>query len=192
MENKKTLIYLSRILVILIFIGLSFFLFFSSPEKLVGSIGVQNAYGLIFILAFLGGLTTFTGVPYHPVLVVLAVGGLNPFLLGLSTAFGVMLGDSTSYFVGYQGGAIVPQGIQRFLRRLLFFAMRYPRTLPLFFFLYGSLCPFSNDFIVISMGLAHYPFWRVMIPLGMGNLVFNISLAYLATYAYQLLQGIIF
>lgn len=192
MDKKKILIYLSRILIVLIFIGLSFFLLYSSPERLVGSIGVQNAYVLIFVLAFLGGLTTFTGVPYHPVLVVLAVGGLNPLLLGLSTAFGVMLGDSTSYFVGYQGGAIVPQGIQKFLARLLSFAMRYPRALPLFFFLYGSLCPFSNDFIIISMGLAHYPFWRVMIPLGLGNLVFNISLAYLATYAYQLLQGIIF
>ncbi|MBU3956282.1 hypothetical protein KJ633_07460 [bacterium] len=147
---------------------------------------------LIFILAFIGGLTTFSGVPYHLVLITLATGGLNPLLLGLATAFGVMLGDSTSYYIGYQGRIIIPDRLQKILQQVRYFGLKYPKILPLFFFLYGSLVPFSNDFIVISMGLSRYPFWRVMIPLGLGNLVFNISLAYLAVYAYAFLQGIFF
>ena len=64
--------------------------------------------------------------------------------------------------------------------------------MPIAFFLYDSLVPLSNDFIVISMGLARYPFWRVMIPLGLGNLVFNISLAYLALYVYGFIKNIFF
>lgn len=193
MEKKKFLKYFPRIVLILFFISLSiFFYVYSSPEKLIELIGVNNTYALIFTLAFFGGLTTFSGIPYHLVLITLATGGLNPLFLGLSTAFGVMLGDSTSYYIGYQGSLIIPQGLQKILQPIRSFALKHPKTLPLFFFLYGSLVPFSNDFIVISMGLSQYPFWRVMIPLGLGNLVFNISLAFLANHAYSFLQGIVF
>lgn len=193
MEKKKILKYLPRIILILLFVGMSFFFFaYSSPEKMISLIGVQNAYALIFILAFIGGMTTFTGIPYHLVLITLATGGLNPLFLGLSTAAGVMLGDSTSYYVGYQGSVIIPRTLNKILQRIRNFALKHPKILPVFFFMYGSLSPFSNDFIVVSMGLSRYPYWRVMVPLGMGNLVFNISLAYLATQAYALLKGIVF
>jgi len=193
MEKNKILKYIPRIMLILLFISMSFYFYaYSSPEEMISFIGVKNAYSLIFVLAFLGGMTTFSGIPYHLVLITLATGGLNPLFLGLSTATGVMLGDSTSYYVGYQGSVIIPGALQKILMIIRNFGLKHPKILPLFFFLYGSLSPFSNDFIVISMGLSQYPFWRVMVPLGLGNLVFNISLAYLATQAYNLLKGIVF
>lgn len=187
-KSKKFLKHLPKIVFILFIAIYSLFLLYSSPEKLINFIGIENAYFLIFVLAFIGGLSTFSGVPYHWVLIALATGGLNPLMLGLSASFGVMLGDSTSYFIGYHGSAIVPAGIQKFLHKIQSFFMRFPKLLPLFIFLYGSFVPFSNDFIAISMGLARYPFWRVMIPLGLGNVVFNVSLSFLAIYAYDFLQ----
>lgn len=191
-KSKESLKHLPVIVFIILIIGYSFFLLNFSPEELINFIGIENAYFLIFVLAFIGGLSTFSGVPYHLVLIALAAGGINPIFLGLSASLGVMLGDSTSYFIGYHGSAIVPNGVQKFLQKVQSFFMRYPKLLPLFFFLYGSFVPFSNDFIVISMGLARYPFWRVMIPLGLGNMVFNVSLAFLAIHAYGFLQGIFF
>ena len=188
LNMKNLLKYLPRVSLILFFVGCSFFLYYSSPENLIEFIGVENVYFFIFILALIGGMTTFSGIPYHLVLVTLAIGDLNPILLGVSAAAGVTLGDSTSYFVGHQGRVIIPQGIQKILGKISAFGFKHPRLLPLFFFLYGSFLPFSNDFIVISMGLARYPFWRVMIPLGAGNLIFNISLAFLASYAYDFLR----
>jgi membrane protein YqaA with SNARE-associated domain len=193
MKKNKILKYIPRIMLILLFISMSFYFYvYSSPEEMTSFIGLKNAYALIFVLAFLGGMTTFSGIPYHLVLITLATGGLNPLLLGISTAAGVMLGDSTSYYVGYQGSVIIPGALQKILMMIRNFGLKHPKILPLFFFLYGSLSPFSNDFIVISMGLSQYPFWRVMVPLGLGNLVFNISLAYLATQAYNILKGIVF
>ncbi len=189
MKIKAT--YVFRIALLLLFAGGTIFFYYSSPEKMILAIGVENAYALMFIFAFLGGLTTFSGVPYHAVLVMLAHGGLNPLYLGITAATGVIIGDATSYFIGYAGRDIVPQGIQNVLQRFLRFGLAHPRLLPVAFFLYGSLVPLSNDFIVISMGLARYPFWKVMVPLGLGNLVFNISLAYLAIYAYGFLTGIL-
>ena len=104
-----------------------------------------------------------------------------------------MLGDSTSYYVGYRGGAIISQRLQEGIFRYVHsFTKKYPKAFPVFCLLYGSFVPFSNDFITISAGLARYPFWRVMIPLALGNMIFNVSLAYFAVYAYDLLQGIVF
>lgn len=182
--------YLFRIALLLFFVGWSIFFYYSSPEGIINFIGVENAYVLMFVLALLGGLTTFSGIPYHVILIMLASGGLNPLFLGISASSGVIAGDATSYFIGYNGRQIVPQKIQKNLQWFCAFCLARPKLLPVAFFLYGSLVPFSNDFIVISMGLARYPFWRVMIPLGLGNLVFNTSLAYLAIYAYGFLKNI--
>ncbi|HEY4503187.1 MAG TPA: hypothetical protein VJC14_02015 [Candidatus Paceibacterota bacterium] len=184
--------YILRLTPLLLFIGATVFFYYSSPEEIIRIIGIENAYVLMFVLALLGGLSTFSGVPYHVVLVMLASGGLNPLLVGISAASGVIVGDSTSYYLGYSGGAIIPQGIQKTLKKFCAFCLARPRVLPIAFFIYGSLVPFSNDFIVISMGLARYSFWRVMIPLGLGNFVFNISLAYLAVYAYSFLKSVFF
>ena len=190
MNLRLNHIYALRVLLLIIFICGSVFFYYSSPEMLITYIGVENAYILMFVLALLGGLTTFSGIPYHVVLIMLASGGLSPLLLGVLTGVGVMAGDATSYFVGYSGRDIVPPAIQKILQKFCSFCLARPKILPVAFFLYGSFVPFSNDFIVISMGLARYPFWMVMVPLGLGNLVFNISLAYIAFYAYDLLQGI--
>lgn len=168
------------------FVGISvYFYIYSTPTGLVNLVGIENAYLLMFFVAFLGGLTTFNTVPYYSVLLILTTAGLSPLLLGLSSATGVMGGDSTSYYMGYQGGGIVPSRLRNFFIKLHTAMARYPRAFPFFCFAYGALSPFSNDFITIPAGLARYPFARVMLPLAMGNLVFNIGLAYAATYTYN-------
>lgn len=176
----------------LFFAGISiYFYLYSSPEQLVELVGAENSFFLIFVLALLGGLTTFSGVPYHLVLITLAIGGLSPLFLGISTAVGVILGDTTSYFVGYSGGEVMPSRVQKIVDRVYIYTDGYPKLLQVFFFLFGALTPISNDFIVISAGIAKYPFWKVMIPLAFGNLIFNITLSYFAISAYGLLQGVL-
>ncbi len=177
---------------ILFFVTFSLIFYYSSPESVIGFVGVENAYGLIFVLALAGGLTTFSGIPYHLVLVALATGGLNPFVLGGVTALGVMLGDSTSYYIGYQGRLLMPHRLQTALQKLSVLEDKYPKLLPFFFLLFGSCLPFSNDVITIPMGFLHYPFWRVIIPLGLGNLIFNVALALIAAHAYEVLQALPF
>jgi hypothetical protein len=50
-------------------------------------------------------------------------------------------------------------------------------------FVYGSISPLSNDLITIPGGMARISYLKVMIPLGLGNIVFNITLCYLIVYA---------
>lgn len=176
---------------IALLIGFSFLFYYLTPESIIGFIGVENAYVLIFILAFIGGLTTFSGVPYHLVLIALAAGGLNPFLLGVSSGIGVILGDSTSYYIGHEGRALVTGRLLAVLNRLSRVQEKYPRTLPWIFFLFSAFLPISNDVIAIPAGLLGYSFWRVMIPLALGNIVFNTGVALLAVHGYGLVQGLL-
>ncbi len=183
--------YSARILGVLPLITLvviSALFYFSSAERVVSLIGVENAYVFIFILAFLGGITTFSGIPYHMMLMALAAGGLNPLALGLTTAIAVSLGDCTSYFVGYFGRALVSSRIERALTRLAALQEHHPRLLPAVFFLYGACVPFSSDLVTIPMGLLRYPLWRVIVPLGIGTVMFNTALAYFASDIHALLS----
>lgn len=159
-----------------------------SPEELVARVGTENAYLLLFGLAFVSGLSLFGATPYHLVVVTLALGGMNPWLLGLTAASAVMAGDSVSYALGYQGQAVVPPRMRSAAQRLYRFLRRFPRLVPAFFFVYGAIAPFSNDLVGVTMGVARYPFVRVMVPLALGNLVFNVALAFLAEPALQWLS----
>lgn len=170
-------------------IGFSFLFYYLTPAAIIGFIGVQNAYALMFILALLGGLTTFSGIPYHIVLIALAAGGLNPILLGVSAGIGVILGDSTSYYIGHEGRVLVTGRLRAALDRLSKIQETYPRLLPWVFFLFSALMPISNDVLVIPAGLIGYPYRRMIIPLALGNIVFNTGVALLAVYAYGFLQA---
>ena len=41
-----------------------------------------------------------------------------------------------------------------------------------------------------SLQQSKIPYWRVMVPLGVGNIIFNISFAYLSVYAYDWVQAV--
>lgn len=162
-------------------------LYLVSPDAIIAHIGVSNAYAIIFILSILGGMMTFSGIPYHLFLVTFVLSGLNPYLLGMIAGIGVTIGDMTSYMAGYYGRALVPRRIEVFMSKLEVLRESHPRLLPLIFLLYGSLVPYSSDVLTVPMGLIRYPFWKLMIPLGIGSMIFNVGLALLAAHAYEYL-----
>lgn len=168
---------------VLIFLSVSLSFWYVSPDTIIGYIGIENAYVIIFVLAFLGGVTTFSGIPYHVILMALALGGLNPWILGLVTALAVTLGDITSYMVGYYGRDLFPARIVHALERLVHVRTTYPGLLPVIFFLYGALIPASSDLITIPMGILRYPIHKVLVPLALGTVLFNTGLALIAVHA---------
>lgn len=183
--KRSTLLYTKALIVILLFVSFSVLFYFLSPEVILSYVGFENAYIIILLLAFLGGLSTFSGIPYHIILIAFASGGLNPWLLGLLATAGVMLGDTTSFYLGTQSKKLLTERMLSVLDTLRKIENKSPRFITFFFFLYGALVPFSNDVIVIPSGILGYRFGRVMMPLGIGTLIFNISLALIATYLPQ-------
>ncbi len=167
------------------------FVFFIGPEALVEYIGVQNAYVLMFLVAAIGGLSTLNSVPYLAVLFVLANTGVNPLWLGVVSAVGVMCGDSFSYVLGRSGRVVIPHSFQWVFTNIKQFAMHHPKLYPSFCFLYGALCPLSNDFVTISAGIANISYKKVMVPLALGNIVFSVGFAYVSVYAADWVGGLL-
>lgn len=174
---------------VVLFLSISLTLALTPAETIVETVGSNNAYLLMFVLGAIGGLTTFSGIPYHVILMSLAAGGINPIILGCSTALGVMVGDSTTYVISKQVRHAVPVALQHFLEKVSRFLNRQPQLLVPILFLYGALSPFSNDFIVASLTLTGYTYRQIIVPLAAGNVVFNIGLAYLGFFAYDAIMA---
>lgn len=166
------------------------FFFFIDANSVVDYIGLQNAYILMYVMAALGGMTTFNTIPYFSIILILATAGVNPAFLGLASALGVITGDSFSYLTGKQGAALIPGRLYQLFTKIHELATRHPKSFPFICLLYGCVSPLSNDFITIPAGMAKIPYWRVMFPLGIGNIIFNITFAYLSVYAYDWVQAV--
>lgn len=173
-----------KILSVLAYVSVIAWLYFLPPATIINALGIQNSYLLLFFMAFIGGISTFVTIPYVFVMAGLAIGGLNPILLGLVAATGELTGDSTSYWLGYYASGFLPKPAQAWFNRLSTWYVKYPRLMPIIFFFYGGFTPFSNDFVTIPMAMMRYGFWKVMIPLGLGNIVYNVGIAVLSLYAY--------
>ncbi len=158
-------------------------------DTIVAYIGVDRAPLLMFLLGMIGGLSTFTGIPYHLVLMGLAAGGATPWLLGIATASGVMVGDSTTYLLSREAKQLVSGKVTIWLGMVARTLAAHPRLITPVLMLYGTISPFSNDFIVASLTLMGYSYRRIIIPLTIGNTFYNIALAYLGYYYYDVVIG---
>lgn len=174
--------YLKKFSFLLPLIAISIAFYFISPQDLVEYVGVSNAYLFMFLIAFLGGVTIFSGVPYPAILVAFGLGGLNPFILGTAAALGLFLGDSTSFFVGRKSGEVIQGYVKTLLEKMLSLYDGYPKLMPYIFFAYGAVAPFPNDVVTVSAGIKGYPYLKAMLPLALGNLVFCVTVAYAADF----------
>lgn len=178
MSNKRyrRLLY---IIPLVIFFGAFYFV---SPEQIVNAVGVENSYVFMFLIALLWGLSFFSGVPYPAILLTFALGGLDPLLLGVSAAMWVMIGDSTTYFLWRKSDIVFPKHLQNGIDKILWMYDRYPNYIPLLFFIYGVCIPLPNDIITFSAWLKKYSFFKSVLPLWIGNVIFCIVLAYFSVF----------
>ena len=187
---KKNIKFIPLVSLALFVVAVSLVFTFTSPESIVEFFGIQNGYLFLFIITFIAGVSTFTSIPYQVALITLAAGGLDPFALGAVATLGDMLGDTTSYYLGYYGRSILPEEGQWIQKKIKAIAEKHPRLLPLVFVLYGSTAPLSNDVLTIPFGIARYPFFALMIPLGLGNLIYNTALAYFGEQIFSVMKGL--
>lgn len=97
--KSKDWVTVSRILALLVVIGLSIFIF--SIRDRAEQLGVYGYPG-IFILAFLSYATVI--LPAPAVAVVFAMGAVfNPLGVALAAGVGAALGEMTGYLTGYSG-----------------------------------------------------------------------------------------
>jgi membrane protein YqaA with SNARE-associated domain len=160
------------------------------PGEIVEYFGTQNGYTAVLVLSFIGGISIIIPIPYHLVLMTFAAGGMNPVLLGIVATIGQATGDSTSYLLGYSGGKVVQHALFSVVERF----QRWCMSLTYWKFgtvlvIYGAVSPFSNDWLLIPMGIARYPYRKIMVPLEIGNLIFNVGAGFLGAYGLASILG---
>jgi hypothetical protein len=85
--------------------------------------------------------------------------------------------------VGHAGRAVLPAsaaGAIAFVRRRV--SDIHSAKFYTFLFVYGAVMPLPNDIVMIPLGAAGVPYWRVILPFGMGNIVFNTATALLTAW----------
>jgi len=178
-------------LVIVTAIVFSLLLVSIPTDTLFGYIGTENVYLFMFLVAFVGSLTTFASIPYPLILFGLAASGVPPFLIGLASAMGVITADSFTFVAVKRGRVLVNDKIISAIEKLAIYIKKYPRLLNFGLILYGTVSPLSNDFAVISLSLMKYKFFRVIPFLAIGNIFYNVGIAYLGVYAYDWIANFI-
>ena len=110
---------------------------------------------------------------------------LNPLLIGLIAGFAETLGETTGYFLGYSGRAVITktriyQRMEGWMRRrgwmLLFLISVIPN--PIF------------DIIGVAAGALRYPLWRFLAVVLVGKLIKFITFAYACFYGIEWLTGL--
>lgn len=171
-------------------VGLSLFFVSIPTDRIVSFVGTENVYIFMYLLAFVGSISTFAGIPYPLFLISFAAGGFNPVLIGLCSALGVVTADSLTFIAVQKGRVLVGERLQASFNRLSTQITKHPQLLTPGLVLYGTLSPLSNDFAVISLSLMRYAYLRVIPPLALGNIFYNFGLAYLGVYAYNWVVGL--
>lgn len=176
---------------ILLTIGSSLYIASLPTETLLRFIGTDNVYIFMYLLAFIGSISTFASIPYPLFVISLAAGGFSPVSVGLSSAFGVLTADTLTFYSVKKGKALMSTKLLRAIDGLEKYVKKYPRALTPGLFFYGVFAPLSNDFAVISLSAMNYKYSKVIPPLALGNIIYNIVLAYLGVYAYDWIVGLI-
>ena len=128
------------------------------------------------IISFLGNATILLPFPYIGVPFIL--GGLtdevtsafvfDPWMIGFIAGFGAMIGEMTGYFIGYGGGQLIDQDQRNGFKMFIEF---HPRATPIVLWFLAAT-PIPDDFLIVPLGAARYPWWKVAIPQFIGKTMF--------------------
>jgi len=156
----------NRVRKILIFILLGLFLLVIlgicirfDTETLIEDIGIRNGYLIAFFVSFFAGFSAFTAVSFYSILIVSITGGLNPALLGLITGISLALGDMFMFHFGKKGRDLLSGGVRKRIDNMTHYFLRknYFRFIQPLAYIYISLLPLPNDWLLLFLASIRYP-----------------------------------
>ncbi len=166
--------------VLLLWVGLGVVFLFTPPREIVQAIGVENSYFVTFLLAAVGGVSSFTGTALYAAIATFAAGGAHPLLLGILGGTGIFISNTVFFMLARFGKRSVSDTYQaQFARITQWVQTRVPRWAAFAgVYLYLGFSPFPDDLLMIALVLAGYRYRNVW-PL---LLVGGISIATVTAY----------
>ncbi len=163
-------------------------LLFYDPEAIIARVGVRNTYVIAFALSILGGYTSMTKITTYPVVAALVLGHDYPLFIGLSAGLGLAVGDVLFFYMGYAARGVSGQTKNKKLERILLRIQKQPAMLvQCLIYLYVAFSPFPNNLLSAGLAYTGYPFYRVVIPLVLGDLTLPTLVAVAVSRGYAIL-----
>lgn len=135
-----------------------------------------------FIISAIGNATILFPFPYVGVAFIL--GGLreevtmvfifDPWLIGIISGLGAMIGEMTGYFIGYGGGRLIDESQTSAFKR---YVDSHPRATP-FVVWFLAATPIPDDVLVVPLGAARYSWWKVALAQLLGKSMFLMGIAW--------------
>ena len=129
----------------------------------------------IFFISLISTSTIFLPAPLYLIIVAASALGMNPFLVALSSAFGMAIGELTSYFIGLGGNKLLEEKHKKGIKKFEIFFKKYGFIA----IAITALIPFPFDIVGISAGLGRYEIKKFLLAVFIGRFFKAILLAYL-------------
>jgi membrane protein YqaA with SNARE-associated domain len=156
------------------------------PQNTIELVGLTNSYIIAFFMGAFGGSFVLTAGAYYYSIYTISQHGLNPFILGVVGGFGLTVGDSLFYYLGFRGRSIKSKWIGKKVHAFGKWLENKPKFIVLIIaFIYISIIPLPNDLLLISAGFAGYSYRLIIFAVLLGNIFFVTLLGLLG-------QGLIF
>lgn len=173
-------------IIVIFIISWSVLLYFYPPSTIVDILGVNNTYFLVFLLAAIGGVSTFTSTTFYTTLVTIALAGVNSLWIALVASVGLTLGDMLFYYLGTKSKGCVRGRYGHLVRKMTLQFDRFGDNIVMLLIFLYSLTPLPSDIIAIALAIVEFPFRKVVIPLLIGNFVLIVGLVELSKLGYSL------
>ncbi|WP_244603451.1 VTT domain-containing protein [Methanococcoides sp. NM1] len=184
-DGKKNIQILG--LIVLFIASWSILLFYHPPGEIVERLGVRNIYIFVFLLAMIGGVSTFTSTTFYAALITISLGGVNPIWIALFASIGLTFGDLVFYYLGTKGRQCIKGKYAGNVFRLTKWMEKIDDRITMLMIFFYSLTPLPSDIIAISLAIVGFPFRKMLIPLFVGNFTLIIMLVELSKLGYSLI-----
>jgi len=152
-------------------------------------------YPGVVIISFLGNAAILFPLPYMGVAFIL--GGIrdpffiaflfDPWIIGVLGGLGATIGEVTGYALGYAGNRFIDEDQTNGFLQII---EKYPRATPLVLWFLAAT-PIPDDVVIIPLGIARYPFWKVFIPQLIGKIMFLTGVAWAGRLSLEWIENLI-
>jgi len=152
------------------------------PDNVVATIGVENSYLAVFLIAALGGLSSLTSGVFYAAVATFSSGGAIPWLLGIVGGIGIALGDSLIFGLFYYGAkdVDVSDQWQQRIDKTRSAIEHYPSwaTYILLFLILG-VSPVPNDIVMLALVALGFSYIKIAPILFLAGISITTITAYL-------------
>ena len=178
------------ILITAVWIAALFLAEYVATNEMAQNLTQQFGYVGILVVAIVSGLNVLVPVPAAVFVPVFTAAGLNIWLIIGVLVIGTTIADFIGYYIGRWSKEFVEEHYPKTFKRMKVLDERNHNLVLPIVFVYAALLPFPNEAIIIPLALIGFKFRAFLVPLIIGNIVYQTALAFGATNIFTLIFGL--